>query len=193
MTTTATVLIEKVNDNYPVPGVNNDSQGFRDNFRNIKESVKQIIDEIEDINLRSARLDQSNNFDGNIISNVKLLNSGQVATFSTATTGVINFENGSYQSVALEDNSGTTFFVVENWPETGTLGEVTLEVRPTTDRDIDFRPGIGDLYIEPDSELPKFATGGSRYIWKLWSSDGGDTVYLKFVGGPYIKDDRYDV
>ena len=38
-----------INGNYPIAGQDNDSQGFRDNFTNIKNNFAFIKSEVEDI------------------------------------------------------------------------------------------------------------------------------------------------
>ena len=40
---------DALNANYPVPGVDNTSQGFRDNFANIKNNLDAASTEISDL------------------------------------------------------------------------------------------------------------------------------------------------
>ena len=46
---TSQVNPSNINGNYPIAGQDNDSQGFRDNFTNIKNNFYFIKQEIEDI------------------------------------------------------------------------------------------------------------------------------------------------
>jgi hypothetical protein len=46
LSSTTSNYINKINQNYPLPGVDNDSQGFRDNYKNIVLSLNSANDEI---------------------------------------------------------------------------------------------------------------------------------------------------
>ena len=59
-----------INENFPVAGQDNDTQVFRDNFDTIKTSLRYAKEELEifqDSATGAARLNQSNNFNQNII------------------------------------------------------------------------------------------------------------------------------
>lgn len=43
-----------IDGNYPVAGQDNDSQGFRDNFTNIKNNLTYSKSEIEDLDRKSV-------------------------------------------------------------------------------------------------------------------------------------------
>jgi hypothetical protein len=59
MSTTVTNLIETININYPVAGKINDSQGFRDNFNIIQQSLLLTQGEIDSIqNSQQEKHDQ---------------------------------------------------------------------------------------------------------------------------------------
>lgn len=62
-----------LNENFPVAGVDNDSQGFRDNFNVIKGGLDNAKSEITDLQDNVARLDQDNDFDGNEIQNAETI------------------------------------------------------------------------------------------------------------------------
>ena len=47
-----------INTNYPVPGVNNSSQGFRDNFTSIKNNLNIAGTEISDLQNKEKSLKQ---------------------------------------------------------------------------------------------------------------------------------------
>src|SRR6056300_385636 len=51
-----------IDDNYPVAGQDNDSQGFRDNFQNIKTALTTAKTEITGLQDTRARVDQNNDF-----------------------------------------------------------------------------------------------------------------------------------
>ena len=63
----------QINEAFPVAGVDNESQGFRDNFSAIKDTLVQTKSDIQD--LQESRLDISSpdtNMSGNTITDVNL-------------------------------------------------------------------------------------------------------------------------
>lgn len=55
-----------INENFPVPGQDNDTQVFRDNFDTIKNSLSTAKTEVGDVLDNGARIDQDNDFNGNL-------------------------------------------------------------------------------------------------------------------------------
>jgi hypothetical protein len=53
MTSTVTNFSQQINTNYPIPGVDNDTQGFRDNFRNIQQALSAAASEITELRFES--------------------------------------------------------------------------------------------------------------------------------------------
>lgn len=51
MTTTSTQYITAIDEHFPVPGRDNDSQGFRDNFTNVKQAFDVINSDINALSL----------------------------------------------------------------------------------------------------------------------------------------------
>ena len=43
MTTTASIYYNSINVNFPVPGQDNSSQGFRDNFSNTQMAIEDVV------------------------------------------------------------------------------------------------------------------------------------------------------
>jgi hypothetical protein len=83
---------------YPVAGQDNDSQGFRDNFTNIKTNFEFAADEIDDLQskvvlkaaLTGTTLD--NDMGGSVIKNAKLQGTRYTRIAPTDTTGTINID-----------------------------------------------------------------------------------------------------
>ena len=55
----STINTNGINGNYPTPGQNNSSQGFRDNFNSIKNNFQYAKDEIETMQTGKASLSSS--------------------------------------------------------------------------------------------------------------------------------------
>ena len=63
--TTSTTEINAIDQTYPVAGQDNDSQGFRDNFSNIKTSLTKVKAVLDALDTNTAKLNVSNAFNGN--------------------------------------------------------------------------------------------------------------------------------
>ncbi len=106
---TSQVNPNNVDGTYPVAGQDNDSQGFRDNFTNIRNNLTFAKAELEDLQnkavLKSALTNTtlSNDLAGNAIVNGALTSwretYNNVGSVSGTTT--INFANGNHQKITL--------------------------------------------------------------------------------------------
>jgi hypothetical protein len=128
----------KINPNnldgqYPVAGQPNNTQGFRDNFTNIKTNFQTAATEITDLEnkgvfkaaLTGTTLD--NNMADNLIYAVKLQDVSYTYVQQTATAGAIpiDYSAGQYQLVAPTANISLSF---TNWPAAGSEGEVYVDI-----------------------------------------------------------------
>jgi len=132
MSVTATNYINLINNNFPVRGQDNDSQGFRDNFTNISNALKSINQELDYVDQYAViATNSTNTFYGNTISDVNLSNYSTELYDNGQQSGniVIDYTLGNYQQ--LELNPGSSNISVINWPSEGTVGQMTLEITPT--------------------------------------------------------------
>lgn len=100
MASTITDYSNLININYPVPGSDNDSQGFRTNFSNIRSALSTTGEEISDLQVNLVSLSSSNNFGGNEIKKATLVDCSIVLkNYSlselSALTDTGNVENGT--------------------------------------------------------------------------------------------------
>ena len=58
------IISVDIDENFPVAGQDNDSQGFRDNFSVIKNSLATAKAEISELDELTAKKDRDNDFDG---------------------------------------------------------------------------------------------------------------------------------
>lgn len=187
---------------YPVAGVDNDSQGFRDNFFNIKTNLDAASTELTDLQNGVARIDQNNDFAGNTIQGADLLAVTEVvnATFAQGvpadsidpanTAAEVYFDQGSVFDVrAITDLLTVTAF---NWPSSK-YGKVRL-ILSSTHADGDFGAGDG-TQVTIGAGTGTLWTNGSpftgailtvaqnvRIVVDLWSYDQGNNVYADFKG-----------
>jgi hypothetical protein len=107
---------------YPVAGVDNDTQGFRDNFSIIKQNFTYAATEITDLQNNAARKDQANNFQGSHIIDAQFetCTESYIAVGTVLSGQNISFLNGRYQSitVSIGELTNSITFNLSDWPST---------------------------------------------------------------------------
>jgi hypothetical protein len=184
-----------INENYPVAGVDNDTQTLRDNFDTIKTSLRVAGEEITDIQENGARTDENNDFGLNIISNAVLENVRQ-QKYDTGgpilVNSTIDFLNGHYQiyrigaSVTLDflNFPGDPLLTSELIPVG--VGKVTVELSggsPMSMLTVNFLGG-GSTTIKKDPSFPSVLTLDSTtdpVIIEVWRHSQ-ETIYMRYVG-----------
>lgn len=135
MSITATNYINSINNNYPVRGQDNDSQGFRDNFNNITNALTTINSQVDFVNNYAVITTNSKStFYGNTISDANLQNCSTEFYDNGVQSGsiIIDYSLGSYQK--LELNPGVSNISVINWPVNGSqVGQLILNITPIQD------------------------------------------------------------
>lgn len=110
MASTITQYSDLINISFPVPGVDNDSQGFRDNFSNIQSALTRADTEITSLQTFADQLT------GNTTATFELVSLRKITLgttqFTTATTGTIFATrveaNSKYGNLALVPDRVTT-------------------------------------------------------------------------------------
>jgi hypothetical protein len=184
--TISTTTINEIDAEYPVAGVDNDSQGFRDNFSAIKSSLSAAAADLATLNSSTAKLNANNDFNGNNIQEANFIaNTEEVHNNGNLTAGQnISFTNGHYQTVGIGGNITLT---LADWPATGKLGRMRVVLT---------KSGAGASYtvtwsteaggtIKTHSDWPAPFTVTSNTDPKVvdfWTDNGGVTVYAYYVG-----------
>lgn len=181
---TSNINITNINPAFPVAGVDNDSQGFRDNFTNLVKALSVASTEISDLQISTAKINTTTSFNGNIVQDVILKQHSQFALNTAAVEGTVDFNSAAYHKLAISTNTTVT---VSNWPATGAFANVRVQVSPVSSStiNVNFGAGIGTLLKETNLSLPYISTSTRTTVWDMWSTDGGTTVFLKFIGGPF--------
>jgi len=112
---------------YPVAGIDNDSQGFRDNYTNIKSNFSAAESELSDLQskviLKSALSGDTlnNDFEQALVSNAKIVDFSEVVTDYPASSGAVAISHleGHYQTI---DMAGAVSITFSDWAPAGTLG-----------------------------------------------------------------------
>tara|TARA_B100000900_G_C20600406_1_gene725282 strand:+ start:2770 stop:3498 length:729 start_codon:yes stop_codon:yes gene_type:complete len=118
---------------YPVAGQDNDSQGFRDNFTNLKTALDTAKTEITDLEakavLKSALSGDSLSNDGGgaVLEDFELkdMSMTRVAKGTTNGTVTCDYEDGSYVTVTT---SGSITLAFSNFPASGKVGTIRVEI-----------------------------------------------------------------
>ena len=122
-----------IDGSYPVAGQDNNSQGFRDNFTNIKTNFTSAANEITDLQnkviLKSALTGTTldNNMGGALLYDALIQDfAAQKVTISTTSGAIaVNYASGHYQSITT---SGSISLSFSNFPTNGTYGYVKLQI-----------------------------------------------------------------
>lgn len=121
---TSQIVSATIDEDFPIAGQDNDSQGFRDNFNIIKDGLATANSEITDLQnnviIKSpigdmALSDIDNNFNETLVYNVKT-NRVYAKTYTQESQALtsINFLDGEYQTITVSGNHSLRF---ENWPD----------------------------------------------------------------------------
>ena len=174
---------------FPVAGQDNDSQGFRDNFNNIKTNLTSAKTELEDLQAKGifksalTGTTLANDGAGSVMEDFELKDmSATTVNKGTATGAVaIDFSAGSFQTV---QTSGTITLSFTNWPATTKYGEVTIEANVTNVAHKVTLPtqctiGVTDLAdYNSTSRQISFASAG-KYKFKFSTIDAGTSVSVE--------------
>jgi hypothetical protein len=183
---------------YPVPGQDNDSQGFRDNFTNIKsnlDTTKSEIDELQDttvkINADTTFLTTGEGLPTTLIkANLKSFSTVKFPVapndeIKTGTTLTLNFSDGDYQVYEFTQSSMRFSFDNSGWPGSGRVGKITLELTSSAagGTTLDFASGPNIKFDTSWQNGTLLIANNSNPIFiELWTRQGGTTVYARNLG-----------
>lgn len=192
---TSAINPNNIDGAYPVPGQDNNSQGFRDNFTNTKTNFQYAADEITDLQnnavFKSALTGTTlnNNMNYSIISNPQL----QGPTYTTVTIGNVSnatanvvYSAGSYQTLSTTGNVSLNF---SGWPASGQYAAARLQLTTTTANATVVMPsavGAGSSYTSltyiigrvPSSQVVNIANTGT-YVFEFSTADGGSSIFIQ--------------
>lgn len=189
---TSQINPNNIDGNYPVAGQPNNTQGFRDNFTNIKTNFQYAENEIDDLQnkvvLKQALAGGTlnNNMNENLIYNVTLNDVCYTYLQNTATSGtvILDYSAANFQYIST---TGSVSLGFSNWCSSGKNGFLQLHINITNTTHTLTLPAsvsIG-LYglqgISPGtagvSNTITFAKTG-QYTFGFSSSDGGTTITI---------------
>ena len=178
---------------YPIAGQDNDSQGFRDNFTNIKTNFEYAETEIDDLQskvlLKSALTGTTldNDLNGALLENAKLQGTRYTKVDTATTTGnvAIDFSAGSYQKIGtLTGNASLQF---SNIPSAGNYAEWTVELTQGVTQYTLTMPSavsVGNTAIRGENNNVITYDRAGTYALKFRTSDGGSTIGVEDLYEP---------
>lgn len=187
MTTSSQIAYTAIDENYPVAGQDNNSQGFRDNFAYIKtglQSAKNELDELLNATSGAARKDGNNDFNGYQVTNAKVRQLyGIVNPLTLTTNTTLDVRDGPYHRFVVSNNLTLTF---GQWAPSNFYDRIRLEFQSDSSaRTITFATTGGGV-IKKQSGFPSpfiVPADTSKYLMvDVWTTRGGTIVFLEYVG-----------
>ncbi len=170
---------------YPVAGQDNDSQGFRDNFTNIKTNFGYASAEITDLQskvvLKSALTGTTlnNNMNNSVISNVQLLDaSAPKAALGAVSTATLNYAASPYYTLSTGSSVTVSF---SNFPPAGQVGSLRLQITVTNTAYTLTLPSsvsVGVNNVQGYSANVITFNQIGTYEYEFETSDGGATISI---------------
>jgi hypothetical protein len=186
-----------IDTTYPVAGQDNDSQGFRDNFTNIKSNFEFAETEIDDLQakgifksaLTGTTLD--NDMAGAVIKNTKTqaYRATRVALGAVTGSAAIDYSAGNFYSVTT---SGSITLAFSNIPAAGNQAFITVTVTvANTAHTMTLPSAVGNGATAKSvvgiqgiaSNIITFAETGT-YEFQFATDDGGTSIFLTELTRP---------
>lgn len=179
---------------YPVAGQDNNSQGFRDNFTNIKLNFQYAEDEINDLQskvLLKAPLEGQATTNNNL--NNQVLYNAQIRDFSATKVNIgsssgsveINYAEGHYQTVTTSGDI-TLSFTSGSWPPSPQYGWVRVQIHVTnTDYRVylpaEVNLGTNNLQGYGQNIYGQYIAFGAQgyYVFEFTTSNAGSTITIQ--------------
>jgi len=191
---TSQINPNNIDGSFPVAGQDNDSQGFRDNFTNIRNNFTFSKAELEDLQnkvvLKSALLNTSlsNDFSGNAISNPALTSWRETYRAIGAVSGsvTINFTNGNFQKITMAgsvvlnfswpSNTNGQYSSIKLWVSNPSAAYVLSFPDSLTLGDPDTVAGFsGNTITFSAAEI----SNSTDYFFEIFTVDGGTTLGIR--------------
>jgi hypothetical protein len=191
---TSSINPNNIDGTYPVPGVPNNTQGFRTNFTNTKTNFQYAADEITDLQnkvvLKSALTGTTldNNMNDNLLYAVKMQDVSYTYVALTTTAGpiTIDYSAAPFQQISTTGSVSLNF---TNWPAAGSAGTVRVGINITNTAYTVTLPGavnVGTTGLQGyASNVITFAATGT-YQFEFSTVDSGTTITVYDLNRPLL-------
>lgn len=177
---TASNFISAINQSYPTAGQDNNSQGFRNNFKNIKQALSWIDTDVYDLQLNGVKKTENNNFNNNIIEKATFKDCA-ITVFDdsqTVRTGdvVVDYEKGNYQKFKV--SAGLHTFTFVNWPDFSKSGKLTLSI--ISDNTVGSTVDFGAVTVNNlgTTSFPMNISGTFPNVFEVWNESDANTIFV---------------
>jgi hypothetical protein len=181
---------QTIDTSYPVPGQDNDSQGFRENFAAIDAKFIQADSEITALETNAVLVNNAeNDLQGTLIFNGQYnrLYGISYAPVSSAER-TISLLNGALQSFTCSTDDAVYAF--DNWPDPEQYAVVRVHFKSNGSLVHITLGTSGGGTIHYDADFPLVSTtptltltaNANPQVIEAWSFDNGDNVYVKYLG-----------
>jgi len=194
------IVTTTLDENYPIAGRDNDTQGFRDNFGVIKSNFNAAKAELEDLQDNVLRKDRENTLGGSKIVDANIQASTEVMYPDlnvAAATYPVRFSSGHYHKYNLTDSRAEYTLNLQAWPDVSTedrLAKITVELLSTDGQKIITWTGTSSTgtisVFKKRANWPapftvpvsNSVTDYTSVLVEFWSYDGGKTIYANYLG-----------
>lgn len=182
-----------INGNFPIAGQDNDSQGFRDNFTNIRNNFTFIKAEVEDLQakavFKSALIGSTldNNFLGSQLKNTQFKNYSETLYDWGNTSGEIQLDLAlANVHKVYTDGSISINSVIKNWPASLQYSRLLLYITISNTAHTLAIPnnittsleGLPGLRVIGSNYLVSYPEAGT-FVYEFASVDSGTTVFVR--------------
>lgn len=187
----SSISVTNIDATYPVAGQDNDSQGFRDNFSQIKTQLSTASTEITALQDNRATTNATTDFNGHDVKRANLQDWGQKVVAKGSVSGSVScdFEDGNVVTLTTSGNTTLSFtnFPVEDDGTTNTYASMKILLTKGTSTDTVTLTGVSlpVSFESPDSstlgQQEMFPQRLSTFVFEVFSVDGGSTKYASQV------------
>lgn len=182
-------------------GVDNNSQGFRDNFTSIKNNFTITAREINDLmdkvvvkaplTYGSTPGSTNNNFADEVVTGAAFkdcsLVTSALSTISAAGSLAIDYTNGSFQTVTLSGSGVTSTLAFSNFPPSGKYGEIRVRFYVTSVTHTVTLPAAISLFdraltnYDQSTRIITFPSTSAYYDYIFSTTDAGTSIAIQEV------------
>jgi hypothetical protein len=183
-----------IDGTYPIAGVDNDSQGFRTNFTNIKTNLTYTKSELEDIQskvlLKSPLTGTTlnNNMSGSTLSGAEIYNFRETEVDLATTSGTLTLDHSLAHNYTVSTN-GSVSLSFTNFPLAGKVGRIRLKINVQSDTYTMTLPAAVTLGTDGingySNSIISFAYSGV-YIYEFLTDDQGASIHIQDLSRPRI-------
>ena len=196
---TSAITPNTIDATYPVAGQDNDSQGFRDNFTNIKTNFTTAASELSDLQSKvilksplNGSVSVSNDFAGQQIVNAELvaatLNWVDLGPQDNGSSVTVDYSQGHYQTVLANGSLSITF---SNFPSPTTSAAAFIIVRITTvaaDQLVSLPAGVANsgsgVGLQGWNGSGIVFDDAGTYEFEFRTIDGGTNIFVTDLNRP---------